>query len=147
MSSFICLPLSAATTTLINFLIRFILIHGQVAEQLAHYVHVKGTVITEETFDDAEQFGTSAGRPHPEPGGATCLLAPSGRPPAPTGKRPSRTTTAPTWANTTPASQVGTRVKEEEAIDRQKTLHKAVALKKPTPCEEAVWGVSTVHIN
>ncbi|CAB1455173.1 unnamed protein product [Pleuronectes platessa] len=80
MSSFISLPLSAAITTLINFLVRFILIHGQVAEQLAYYVHVKGTVITEETFDVAEQFGTSAGRPHPEPGEMTCWLAPFGRP-------------------------------------------------------------------
>lgn len=34
-----------------SFLFCFTLVHGQVAEQLAYYVHVSETVITEETFD------------------------------------------------------------------------------------------------
>lgn len=40
-----------------SFLLCFTPLHGQVAEQLAYYVHVSETVITEETFDAAVQFG------------------------------------------------------------------------------------------
>lgn len=36
---------------------------GQVAEQLAYYIHVSGMVITEEMFDEAVQFGTVQGDP------------------------------------------------------------------------------------
>lgn len=46
-----------------SFLLCFTLLHGQVAEQLAYYVHVSETVITEETFDVAVQFGTVRGDP------------------------------------------------------------------------------------
>lgn len=44
-----------------SFLLCFTLLHGQVAEQLAHYV--SEAVITEETFDAAVQFGTVQGDP------------------------------------------------------------------------------------
>ncbi|GLD53601.1 dynein heavy chain 2, axonemal [Lates japonicus] len=48
----------------------------KVAEQLAYYVHVSGTVITEETFDEGRAVWHSAGRPHPELCRVTCLHAP-----------------------------------------------------------------------
>lgn len=46
-----------------SFLLCFTLLHGQVAEQLAYYGHVSETVITEEMFDAAVQFGTVQGDP------------------------------------------------------------------------------------
>lgn len=46
-----------------SFLLCFTFLHGQVAEQLAYYGHVSETVITEEMFDAAVQFGTVQGDP------------------------------------------------------------------------------------
>ncbi|KAM7366098.1 hypothetical protein PAMP_015566 [Pampus punctatissimus] len=46
-----------------SFLLCFTLLHGQVAEQLAYYVHVSETVIAEETFDAAVEFNTVRGDP------------------------------------------------------------------------------------
>lgn len=43
------------------------LFHGQVAEQLAHYIRVSEMVITEELFDAAMEFGTAQGGPRPAP--------------------------------------------------------------------------------
>lgn len=51
--SLVLLFFCASDSSLLLFL------HGQVAEQLAYYVHVSGTVITEEMFDAAVQFGTA----------------------------------------------------------------------------------------
>ncbi|KAM7377519.1 hypothetical protein PAMA_014022 [Pampus argenteus] len=65
-----------------SFLLCFTLLHGQVAEQLAYYVHVSETVIAEETFDVS----------------------------APTGTRASRTTTPPQSGVASPASQMSNEI-------------------------------------
>lgn len=48
-----------------SFLLCFTLSHGQVARQLAYYIHLSDAVITEETFDLVLQFWRSVGRPQP----------------------------------------------------------------------------------
>ena len=69
-----------------SFLLCFTLLHGQVAEQLAYHVHVSESVITEETFDAAVQFGKVQGDPTPSwAGWPVCM--PPWSPSAPTGKR------------------------------------------------------------
>lgn len=105
-----------------SFLLCFTLLHGQVAEQLAYYVHVSETVITEETFDAAVQFGSVQGNPTQcWAGWPVCM--PPWLPSAPTGKRASRTTVPPTCSATSSASQVGTSAEEKETVHRQTTLN------------------------
>lgn len=106
-----------------SFLLCFTLLHGQVAEQLAYYGHVSETVITEEMFDAAVQFGTVQGDPTQSWARRPVWIAP-GLPQAPTGKGASRTAHLTPqrprrWA---PQGKRGRRlaVKWHEAADLQK---------------------------
>lgn len=106
-----------------SFLLCFTLLHGQVAEQLAYYGHVSETVITEEMFDAAVQFGTVQGDPTQSWARRPVWIAPQ-LPQAPTGKGASRTAHLTPqrprrWA---PQGKRGRRlaVKWHEAADLQK---------------------------
>lgn len=100
------------------------LVLGQVADQLAYYIHVSATAITEETFDAAVVW-RSAGRPHPAAEWDDLFACPAthlGLPSAPTGKVASKTTTPPTCVPlSSPASQVG-RERDGSASDCSELL-------------------------
>lgn len=66
-SFYSCAPFNTSAVSCAPVLSHFsstsLTVCGQVAEQLAYYIHVSEMVITEEMFDEAVQFGTVQGDP------------------------------------------------------------------------------------